>query len=145
MSVRVGYTLRGSSPRVRGRLAYGFVAGQDFGLIPAGAGQIKLVWCTDDADKAHPRGCGADSSKSSASQLIVGSSPRVRGRSRSHRNNLEFTRLIPAGAGQIRWGERIAPDKAAHPRGCGADYVACAKETLCSGSSPRVRGRLQSA
>ena len=76
------YPLNGSSPRVRGRRTSARHRGRWFRLIPAGAGQTENTVFTDGSTGAHPRGCGADLENRLPTQLVKGSSPRVRGRRR---------------------------------------------------------------
>ena len=114
-------------------------------LIPAGAGQIIPEANVAVSAGAHPRRCGADSHITHLATAREGSSPQVRGRSYLRSNSAEYSRLIPAGAGQIRgkggeWGTA-----GAHPRRCGADNLIGLAAKSRSGSSPQVRGRLQSA
>ena len=49
---------RGSSPRVRGTYENVRQEIMKYGLIPAGAGNIRLRSIISDAAGAHPRGCG---------------------------------------------------------------------------------------
>ena len=131
----------GSSPRVRGRPEGGFRGVRESGLIPAGAGQTKNRQTQAVKAAAHPRGCGADGSRSRVRRVSGGSSPRVRGRHCRLLIGRWFRGLIPAGAGQTaRWITEPGV-VTAHPRGCGADVTSGAATPGVSGSSPRVRGR----
>ena len=111
----------GSSPRVRGRLAWADDAPHWLGLIPAGAGQTRPVQYRRPAHGAHPRGCGADAGANVLAVSRQGSSPRVRGRRPGGVDLVEQVGLIPAGAGQTPLCPAVAPRRGAHPRGCGAD------------------------
>ena len=131
----------GSSPRVRGRRGRRSVEVRGHGLIPAGAGQTRDKHGQAGALGAHPRGCGADGSRSRVRRVSGGSSPRVRGRHCRLLIGRWFRGLIPAGAGQTaRWITEPGV-VTAHPRGCGADVTSGAATPGVSGSSPRVRGR----
>ena len=136
---------RGSSPRVRGRLA---VVGGEFageGLIPAGAGQTATTVRSTVGGWAHPRGCGADQPENGVPGSAAGSSPRVRGRRTHAVNAVHHTGLIPAGAGQTTRLRTRRTRDGAHPRGCGADGRFRPGGHGVRGSSPRVRGRHLSA
>ena len=133
---------RGSSPRVRGRLARSRPSQCQCGLIPAGAGQTGRGSGTSGRRWAHPRGCGADRKKGSRPRFARGSSPRVRGRRCWTCRRSVVSRLIPAGAGQTHRGPPFVLWGGAHPRGCGADRATSRAITARVGSSPRVRGRL---
>ena len=89
----------GSSPRVRGTLAYGLCDYSGQGLIPAGAGNILSGCFIAFLRRAHPRGCG-EHSASSRCVLVRGG-------------------LIPAGAGNMQPTQQVPYRKGAHPRGCG--------------------------
>ena len=77
-----GCTIRailGSSPRVRGSHLRGIARVPCRGIIPAGAGLTcnrHLRW---PARRDHPRGCGAHLLMPTRSEMLMGSSPRVRG------------------------------------------------------------------
>ena len=132
---------RHRSPRVRGRPHQPRGQPTQHGFIPAGAGQTVRPRRTATAAAAHPRGCGADLASVSVCTVVVGSSPRVRGRPAGGLLGALFHGLIPAGAGQttMRWWRRRR--SGAHPRGCGADDADNRVTALGKGSSPRVRGR----
>ena len=132
----------GSSPRVRGRHAAADGAVFGAGLIPAGAGQTRVQVGIFDLDGAHPRGCGADPRRIFARLGGWGSSPRVRGRPARRVHAGYADGLIPAGAGQTGVHHPDECRNRAHPRGCGADAFSSKRTFWCSGSSPRVRGRL---
>ena len=70
----------GSSPRVRGRLAWRASRFCRLGLIPACAGQTLSKRPPWPAPRAHPRVCGADGEHDKRKDVGGGSSPRVRGR-----------------------------------------------------------------
>ena len=131
----------GSSPRVRGRRRDLAVEHHLHGLIPAGAGQTTGLSRSTPAPRAHPRGCGADTTSRPGVQPNGGSSPRVRGRRAAHGEDQERLRLIPAGAGQTLSRDAAPNTSQAHPRGCGADFERQDDAIEAVGSSPRVRGR----
>ena len=54
-------------------------------------------------------------------------------------------RIIPARAGQTRPPARRPRRRPDHPRACGANAVSFQSTARCSGSSPRVRGKLVSS
>ena len=132
---------RGSSPQVRGRSRWRRRCATCWGLIPAGAGQIRYSHRPPRQARAHPRRCGADAVEAAAVQKAPGSSPQVRGRYLvCDFFNVVFG-LIPAGAGQMACPAGRAPTAWAHPRRCGADEGEFAGGDLAAGSSPQVRGR----
>ena len=140
MTVIRNNTRVGSSPRVRGTFSLYRVLSVFLGLIPAGAGNMRMKIITNGGSRAHPRGCGEHQFWEIRQILRQGSSPRVRGTSRWLPLPTSIRGLIPAGAGNMRRACRVCACRGAHPRGCGehsdARTVACASK----GSSPRVRG-----
>ena len=111
------------------------------GLIPAGAGQTPSRGACCPGTRAHPRGCGADSSSAETASSPPGSSPRVRGRRHFWCSFACVCGLIPAGAGQTASATAPTKTRWAHPRGCGADGSLNSGSDARWGSSPRVRGR----
>ena len=112
---------RGSSPRVRGRLSHQTRGSHRPGLIPASAGQTPHNVHRMGQRGAHPRECGADCASRPPPGLVVGSSPRVRGRPYRWHDDHHRRGLIPASAGQTPSSGRCAQNAGAHPRECGAD------------------------
>ncbi len=110
----------GSSPRVRGTLAYSHDYASGFRFIPACAGNATCDrWATSPAT-VHPRVCGERCADVRLMGPYHGSSPRVRG-TRKHRSlRIDQQRFIPACAGNA-----VAFRRDLHGVG---------------GSSPRVRG-----
>ena len=135
--------LRGSSPRVRGTSRIDFALIQDFGLIPAGAGNITSLSRSVTPARAHPRGCGEHPARREQQIRSKGSSPRVRGTYNGVRLFWVATGLIPAGAGNISGLWILLSTARAHPRGCGEHEEAKGEDGALMGSSPRVRGTLK--
>ena len=71
-----------------------------------------------------------------------GRSPRVRGRPGRQRGRLDGTRTIPACAGETQPHAALDLARGDDPRVCGGDVVFRRAVAICSGRSPRVRGRL---
>ena len=65
----------------------------------------------------------------------------MRGKREVQASVCPFIGLIPAGAGQTPSQPSPPGTSTAHPRGCGANSCRRVGETLCAGSSPRVRGK----
>ena len=74
---------------------------------------------------------------------MAGSSPRVRGKRRARAVETCEPRIIPARAGQTVLLFEIQPGDTDHPRACGANACRVVFARACSGSSPRVRGKLE--
>ena len=95
----VSVGLVGSSPLVRGQLAYIIVICTAVRIIPARAGPTK--WCYIILHKFpdHPRSCGANAVACACEVLPDGSSPLVRGQQTRFNTNGTAIRIIPARAG----------------------------------------------
>ena len=109
----------GSSPRVRGKLFWGFLWYCRVRLIPACAGKTGNPRTEPPGQPAHPRVCGENVSQLKGAALRVGSSPRVRGKPRPSVCPTCGVGLIPACAGKTPSNQGQTGAKEAHPRVCG--------------------------
>mgnify|MGYP000941189907 CR=1 FL=1 len=119
---------RGSSPRVRGKLAALLVCHVELGLIPACAGKTRFRAWRGSGASAHPRVCGENASEPSLMVVVLGSSPRVRGKPVQHLHGGAWHGLIPACAGKTSRRRSLLRPSPAHPRVCGENL----------GSAPRA-------
>ena len=112
-------------------------------FIPACAGNAWLPTYRTATYAVHPRVCGERRRPGTPAISRCGSSPRVRGTPRSARHRASPTRFIPACAGNAKLSRSIRAFSSVHPRVCGerVDDVDAAGRQL--GSSPRVRGTLE--
>ena len=133
---------RGSSPRVRGKRYGSPLPAHKDRLIPACAGKTGGVRGVSCDGGAHPRVCGENGVPGADNTKIEGSSPRVRGKPSCRLSPQNRPRLIPACAGKTRDNADAASVARAHPRVCGENVAWSSREMMCSGSSPRVRGKL---
>ena len=132
---------RGSSPRVRGKLAAHLSEGAADGLIPACAGKTDKVVIHHNAGRAHPRVCGENLRVRDNTRRGRGSSPRVRGKLAASQAHVQYPRLIPACAGKTLSALVDYYGSAAHPRVCGENVISPLAIASRKGSSPRVRGK----
>ena len=135
---------RGSSPRVRGTLEETADDACAGGIIPACAGNTEKQSTFLRADRDHPRVCGEHVVCVLCCLVVWGSSPRVRGTHMKAGCNVMTTGIIPACAGNT--GAARCPGTCSwdHPRVCGEHQAVFCKVRISLGSSPRVRGTLQS-
>ena len=132
----------GSSPRVRGTHGHPARVRRGRGIIPACAGNTRVLALRLREVRDHPRVCGEHSAGISASQNALGSSPRVRG-TRVFGLKLGDPRgIIPACAGNTRSRYTFATARRGHPRVCGEHDEVTSETFAIWGSSPRVRGTL---
>ena len=136
------FPLSGSSPRVRGKLAYARRRRRPVRIIPARAGQTRPPHTDWLSRPDHPRACGANYLTALIVFIAIGSSPRVRGKPRGLAAGQRGGRIIPARAGQTSPCCPHAIGSSDHPRACGANVVVSECHDCVSGSSPRVRGKL---
>ena len=109
-------------------------------FIPAGAGNSGAETHGAEISAVHPRGCGEQSCAGCAGCAVDGSSPRVRGTGAAPAFKQQFSRFIPAGAGNRLNTLQIHVLGKVHPRGCGEQVNRGFQEIYMPGSSPRVRG-----
>ena len=93
-------TLKGSSPRMRGKLPYLNDLMDRGRLIPACAGKTPVTALHGDAPAADPRVCGENTKPYAARLKALGSSPRVREKLPQHTAHVFDAGLIPACAGK---------------------------------------------
>ena len=109
----------GSSPRMRGKHAGVNAREVGCGLIPAHAGKTHIHVSEHCANAAHPRACGENFPKVWMMLLMMGSSPRMRGKLAAPILDILDVRLIPAHAGKTILRSFDWDEKWAHPRACG--------------------------
>ena len=131
----------GSSPRMRGKPEEDADHPVDERIIPAHAGQTQSGERVGGHVADHPRACGANSNKGSATVSASGSSPRMRGKRLLVREHRAHVRIIPAHAGQTSMTFKEGLNKADHPRACGANETKTPNTRITYGSSPRMRGK----
>ena len=100
-SVRPRRSERGSSPRIRGESVVRTTVPTLTGIIPANTGRIWLRSMNNPGAADHPREYGENWKAATSSQNPSGSSPRIRGESRSASISRTSSRIIPANTGRI--------------------------------------------
>ena len=130
----------GSSPRVRGARCQDWGIRPGIRFIPACAGSARRPRLPERTPPVHPRVCGERSAKTASKRPPSGSSPRVRGARRSGLLKQHRARFIPACAGSAPGRGSSRPPRPVHPRVCGERQPPVPLLSVCSGSSPRVRG-----
>ena len=136
--------LRGSSPRVRGKLVDERVCVWVPRLIPACAGKTCGGHSVSVGSGAHPRVCGENSVSWAARLRNGGSSPRVRGKLRPALGLQAGARLIPACAGKTPPGAGPPGWRAAHPRVCGENPLPGGAHGAPGGLIPACAGKTTS-
>ena len=128
---------------MRGTRAVRAACGRAGGIIPAYAGNTSGYpyrrWRSWD----HPRVCGEHKVDDSTGEGAWGSSPRMRGTHSRCRRAANVTGIIPAYAGNTMMTPRLTTATWDHPRVCGEHQCPANSAGTAGGSSPRMRGTLQ--
>ena len=132
----------GSSPRMRGARCHPPGASSPRRIIPADAGSTSGSLVSRFLPWDHPRGCGEHGVLTFFESGNVGSSPRMRGARDGEPDPTDITRIIPADAGSTFSPVHNFPFHRDHPRGCGEHSVWWTGPDSSWGSSPRMRGAL---
>ena len=134
----------GSSPRMRGSLIELSADIDAIGIIPAHAGLTAEYFNLQLQKRDHPRACGAHDLRLWQMHTSMGSSPRMRGSPHRQILTRRQSGIIPAHAGLTAQNSMSLSRRGDHPRACGAHVRRCRQAQRCTGSSPRMRGSLQS-
>ena len=110
--------------------------------IPAYAG--KTIWCTEirTLRTEHPRVCGENLMLMPSLFLVIGTSPRMRGKLIVFLVDRPRDRNIPAYAGKTSTANRVVILDKEHPRVCGENSLGQCAVDDGGGTSPRMRGKL---
>ena len=137
---KLGTTLLGSPPRMRGTLpgCYGYLNG--LGITPAYAGNTPPMPSRTPSAWDHPRVCGEHLGGNQSSSPAAGSPPRMRGTHDVGGKQTQLIGITPAYAGntnELAWPVCAAWD---HPRVCGEHISVDKCHISTTGSPPRMRG-----
>ena len=112
------------------------------GIIPAYAGNTSPRPSETRSTWDHPRICGEHTYESTASDIMKGSSPHMRGTLPDKVPDGFRPGIIPAYAGNTPICLFRACNQGDHPRICGEHSSAGAAKVTAKGSSPHMRGTL---
>ena len=131
----------GRSPRARGRRLTSRYSMRGRRSIPACAGETGQGPMSPVGVGVDPRVRGGDTIIVCAPTLILGRSPRARGRPYTSQWLPPEQRSIPACAGETSEDSRRCDGERVDPRVRGGDACACGVMPTLTGRSPRARGR----
>ena len=135
---------RGSSPRMRGTRRNRTYDPFRVRIIPAHAGNTLRMRSRAQPRRDHPRACGEHEECKTILKKCQGSSPRMRGTLATGKKIVVKPGIIPAHAGNtfVLFGCVVVCGD--HPRACGEHSMLNAAARASTGSSPRMRGTLNS-
>ena len=133
--------LRGSPPRVRGKVVDVGRKSPARGITPAHAGKRPFRLHMRSIPWDHPRACGEKTGTRRTKRCHTGSPPRMRGKESSRSGNHGLRRITPAHAGKSSGAEILFRPSGDHPRACGEKEKLRDAYALLIGSPPRVRGK----
>ena len=132
--------LFGSSPLARGTRVLSPAPPAPGRLIPARAGNTRVLCLFLRSESAHPRSRGEHGIPLTRHRHQLGSSPLARGTHSAPTLDWVGARLIPARAGNTAASCFATISQAAHPRSRGEHGVPVARVVHAYGSSPLARG-----
>ena len=109
--------------------------------IPACAGEVLLRAGSRVTVGVYPRVCGGSVAQQQRLGLLIGLSPRVRGKHLQNSRSTGHRGAIPACAEEAQRKHRPAVLPAVYPRVCGGSASGLWVSGLGAGLSPRVRGK----
>ena len=142
-SLSRGIGLRGSPPRMRGKLMGAVKKGKASGITPADAGKTIITQKNDCQHEDHPRGCGENGISFPTLLFHQGSPPRMRGKHVCPVKAAGRAGITPADAGKTSRPFQKVRQAQDHPRGCGENCRKIHAGAFRRGSPPRMRGKLQ--
>ena len=134
--------MQGSPPRVRGKVYVRVVVITRPGITPARAGKRGRGYRVPPAVRDHPRACGEKMAAIIEEHADEGSPPRVRGKELGYVHVVWLRGITPARAGKSLSATRLAERAKDHPRACGEKLSGSCRYHSCTGSPPRVRGKV---
>ena len=133
--------MRGSPPRVRGKVSQKTGFALTTRITPACAGKSPPNLMSQFPTPDHPRVCGEKEWKDISTKSIIGSPPRVRGKVAAEFGYSRSTRITPACAGKSLGMVASIVVLKDHPRVCGEKIFGIGNGFGRLGSPPRVRGK----
>ena len=131
---------KGLSPRTRGNRVEVLQFVEDFGTIPAHAGEPSDGRAAPSSKGDYPRARGGTYRMSGFDAIGPGLSPRTRGNPSLSGGQLLRLGTIPAHAGEPGWSMRMSPARRDYPRARGGTQSINLATSYNSGLSPRTRG-----
>ena len=138
-------SIKGSPPRVRGKVITYQLTPERSGITPACAGKRGSGFSLRHQSEDHPRVCGEKGHPFRIPTAPPGSPPRVRGKAEPLAVDGDITGITPACAGKRVFPGTHIPAVWDHPRVCGEKDIRHHGRDRHGGSPPRVRGKASAA
>ena len=133
--------IRGSPPRMRGKLNGVRRYARFVRITPAYAGKTRVQILRGGQHQDHPRVCGENIRRRKRQTRRVGSPPRMRGKLCQELHGIFDRGITPAYAGKTpRRGCKVRRRRD-HPRVCGENRLRRQAGLRPKGSPPRMRGK----
>ena len=136
------YWVRGSPPRVQGKVHFLKIGLNERGITPAYAGKRVCPLHRSPWHRDHPRVCGEKPAMMVCSLEYWGSPPRMRGKDKFHTTIQRTVRITPAYAGKRCRSPAFRSMPWDHPRMCGEKCPPGKFFFMTVGSPPRMRGKV---
>ena len=133
--------VKGSPPRMRGKVELVAERGVALRITPACAGKRATTKMASSATQDHPRVCEEKRWKTAAALLMSGSPPRMRGKEIGHLIKVRLIGITPACAGKRQSNCRHRAYRWDHPRVCGEKFYVDEVLPGDTGSPPHMRGK----
>ena len=133
--------LRGSPPRVRGKVFRCVDGLHSVGITPACAGKRHSWGSQQSLYRDHPRVCGEKMVSMIPHRRSRGSPPRMRGKAHYQCRRTDCQRITPAYAGKSSELMQKFGMSGDHPRVCGEKLKTPCWIAPNVGSPPRMRGK----
>ena len=141
ITVSSAHIMRGSPPRVRGKVVGSEELPGVVGITPACAGKRTRPRRWVQPPRDHPRVCGEKQYDFLTSTCTKGSPPRMRGKAPINRHQAEEHGITLAYAGKSCPPQAPTFTRQDHPRVCGEKCPPGKFFFMTVGSPPRVRGK----
>ena len=133
----------GSPPRMRGKGSRPVASRMAAGITPAYAGKRRTANRPFRCLWDHPRVCGEKITDLTGITNGMGSPPRMRGKGTGNLTDLRCFGITPAYAGKSLFKMESPFCLRDHPRVCGEKYLFDKQFASCTGSPPRMRGKVR--
>ena len=146
MTLKAGSIIRvGLSPRLRGTVSLTGEWADDFGSIPAPAGEPYSPGKLEPSEAVYPRACGGTLGLTLSMNVEIGLSPRLRGNPRRAASAVSTGAVLDGLSprlGGTRFFFFLPSSPRVYPRACGGTPAPWRAVSAGYGLSPRLRGNL---